>query len=121
MRLQGAALCLVLASVAACSGTRVVAPLSCSLTIGARSRTVSMVSRKDSTALADVSGYSARFTVIDAKGNAGHLRVELHGPGLEPGSVASGGFDSSQPGSFAGRARTPHGDLMYACNARGLA
>jgi hypothetical protein len=79
-----------------------------------------MVSRKGSTALAEVSGYSARFTVIDANGRTGHLRAELHGPGLESGTIASGGFDSSQIGSFAGSERIPHGVLMYACNAGAL-
>jgi hypothetical protein len=117
MRLRRVALVLVLGSVSACSGHRATLTLACAVTIGGRSQTVSLPSTKDATALAEVSGYSARFTVIDANGSTGHLRAELHGPGLEPGTIASGGFDSSQLGSFAGRVKTAHGLLTYACNA----
>jgi hypothetical protein len=120
MQLRRAALIVVL-GVSACSGHRATATLECAVTIGTHTQTVSLASRKDATALVEVSGYSARFTVIDANGRIGHLRAELHGPGLESGTIASGGFDASKLGSFAGRARTAAGDLNYGCNVAGLA
>jgi hypothetical protein len=106
----------VLGSASACSGHRATVMLACGVTLGARSQTVSLKSTKDATALVKVSGFSARFTVIDANGRTGHLRAELHGPGLEAGTISSGGFDASQLGSFAGQAITEEGDLKFACN-----